>query len=145
MTSDPKPVQTPHPPIWLGGDSDGAFRRIARYADGWHGLPGGSPGARREEPTIAHFARRIERLRQIAETEGRDPATITLSIKASCQIGPDDPRPFHGSADKIVDSVQQLEALGLALVVLAPNLLPEPTRLDIVDQLASDVLPRLQS
>jgi probable F420-dependent oxidoreductase len=59
MTSDPKPVQTPHPPIWLGGDSDGAFRRIARFADGWHGLPGGSPGARREEPTIAHFARRV--------------------------------------------------------------------------------------
>jgi probable F420-dependent oxidoreductase len=145
MTSDPKPVQTPHPPIWLGGDSDGAFRRIARFADGWHGLPGGSPGARREEPTIAHFARRVQRLHQIAEAEGRDPATITLSIKASCHIGADDPRPFHGSADKIVDSVKQLEGLGLALVVLAPNLLPEPTSLDIVDQIASDVMARLQS
>ena len=73
MTSDAKPVQKPHPPIWLGGDSDGAFRRIARFADGWHGLLGGSPGARREEPTIAHFAARIQRLHQIAETEGRDP------------------------------------------------------------------------
>jgi probable F420-dependent oxidoreductase len=140
VTCDPKPVQKPHPPIWLGGDSDGAFRRIARLADGWHGLPGGSPGARREEPTIEHFAARIQRLHQIAEREGRDPASITLSIKASCQIGPDDPRPFHGSAAKIVDSLKQMEALGLELVVLAPNLLADATSLEVVDELASEVL-----
>jgi probable F420-dependent oxidoreductase len=144
MICAPKPVQKPHPPIWLGGDSDGAFRRIARYADGWHGLPGGSPGARREEPTIAHFAARIQRLHQIAESEGRDPATITLSIKASCQIGPDEPRPFHGSVNKIVDSIKQMEELGLELIVLAPNLLPEETSLDVVDQIASEIMAKVQ-
>ena len=122
---------------------DGAFRRIARLADGWHGLPGGSPGARREEPTVEHFAARIQRLHQVAEREGRDPASITLSIKASCQIGPDDPRPFHGSAAKIVDSLKQMEDLGLELVVLAPNLSAEATSLDVVDQLASEVLAAL--
>jgi len=140
LHSDPKPVQKPHPPIWLGGDSDGAFRRIARLADGWHGLPGGSPGARREEPTIEHFAARIQRLRHIAEQEGRDPGSITLSIKASCQIGADDPRPFHGSPGKVVDSLGQMEALGLELVVLAPNLLATPTPLEVVDQIASEVM-----
>jgi probable F420-dependent oxidoreductase len=31
----PKPVQKPHPPIWFGGDSDAALRRIARFGDGW--------------------------------------------------------------------------------------------------------------
>jgi probable F420-dependent oxidoreductase len=140
---DPKPVQKPHPPIWLGGDSDGAFRRIARLADGWHGLPGGSPGARREEPTIEHFAARIERLHQIAEGEGRDPASITLSIKASCHIGADDPRPFHGSPAKIIESLGQMESLGLELVVLAPNLLAEATAQDVIDQLAEEVLAKL--
>jgi len=145
VTVAPKPVQKPHPPIWLGGDSDGAFRRIARLADGWHGLPGGSPGARREDPTISNFAARVARLHQIAEREGRDPASITLSIKATCQIGADDPRPFFGSAAKIVDSLGQMEQLGLELVVLAPNLQAEPTSLDIVDQLADDVLGKLSS
>jgi probable F420-dependent oxidoreductase len=143
MTCDPKPLQQPHPPIWLGGDSDGAFRRIVRYADGWHGLPGGSPGARRVEPTLEDFAARIKRLHQISEQNGRDPATITLSIKASCQIGADDPRPLHGSVGKIVDNIKRLEELGLVLAVLAPNLLPEPTSLDVVDQIASDVMSRL--
>ena len=32
---DPKPVQKPHLPIWIGGDSDAALRRAARYGSGW--------------------------------------------------------------------------------------------------------------
>jgi probable F420-dependent oxidoreductase len=32
---DPKPVQRPHLPIWIGGDSDPALRRAARFASGW--------------------------------------------------------------------------------------------------------------
>ena len=30
------PVQTPHPPIWVGGSSEAALRRTVRYGDGWH-------------------------------------------------------------------------------------------------------------
>ncbi len=32
---EPKPVHKPHPPIWMGGDSDAALRRAARFASGW--------------------------------------------------------------------------------------------------------------
>jgi probable F420-dependent oxidoreductase len=32
---EPKPVQRPHPPIWIGGDADAALRRAARFASGW--------------------------------------------------------------------------------------------------------------
>ena len=32
---EPKPVQKPHLPIWMGGDSDAALRRAARFASGW--------------------------------------------------------------------------------------------------------------
>jgi probable F420-dependent oxidoreductase len=32
---EPKPVQSPHIPIWFGGDADAVLKRIARYADGW--------------------------------------------------------------------------------------------------------------
>ena len=31
----PKPVQTPHPPIHVGGESDAALRRVARHGQGW--------------------------------------------------------------------------------------------------------------
>ena len=32
----PKPVQKPHVPVWIGGDSPAALRRAARLGDGWH-------------------------------------------------------------------------------------------------------------
>jgi alkanesulfonate monooxygenase SsuD/methylene tetrahydromethanopterin reductase-like flavin-dependent oxidoreductase (luciferase family) len=33
---DPKPVQTPHPPLWFGGESDAALERVARVGHGWY-------------------------------------------------------------------------------------------------------------
>ena len=35
VTLNPKPVQKPHPPIWISGRSDAAMRRCARYGTGW--------------------------------------------------------------------------------------------------------------
>ena len=35
VTLDPKPVQKPHPPIWISGRSDAAMRRCARFGTGW--------------------------------------------------------------------------------------------------------------
>jgi probable F420-dependent oxidoreductase len=36
MQASPRPVQRPHPPIWVGGNSARARRRVAEYGDGWH-------------------------------------------------------------------------------------------------------------
>ncbi|MGB3351293.1 MAG: TIGR03619 family F420-dependent LLM class oxidoreductase [Mycobacterium sp.] len=35
MAFEPKPVQKPHLPIWIGGDADAALRRAAKFASGW--------------------------------------------------------------------------------------------------------------
>src|SRR5437879_13875935 len=32
----PMPLQKPRPPLYIGGASDGAYRRVARLGDGWH-------------------------------------------------------------------------------------------------------------
>lgn len=36
MQASPRPVQHPHPPIWIGGNSPRARRRVAEFGDGWH-------------------------------------------------------------------------------------------------------------
>lgn len=66
----PKPAQKPHPPILLGGHSPQVLRRVVDYCDGWLPL-----GARGES-----VLRQIQELRRLAESQGRDPKTISVSI-----------------------------------------------------------------
>lgn len=66
----PKPVQTPHPPIHVGGESDAAMRRTARLGQGWFGfnrLPEQVPEA-------------LERLDKALAAEGRTRAEIEVSV-----------------------------------------------------------------
>jgi probable F420-dependent oxidoreductase len=66
----PKPAQRPHPPILLGGESDYTLRRIVEYCDGWIPRPVGD-----FTPKGA-----IERLQRMAESKGRDPKSLMISV-----------------------------------------------------------------
>jgi probable F420-dependent oxidoreductase len=66
----PKPVQAPHPPILLGGETDHTLRRIVRYCDGW--LPRARGGF--------DAAVNVKRLVRIADEHGRDMRTLTVSV-----------------------------------------------------------------
>jgi len=59
---NPKPVQKPHPPIYIGGDTDPALRRAAKYGDGWYASPQVQP---------ADFPARLARLAEFAAGHGR--------------------------------------------------------------------------
>src|SRR5512132_1407846 len=67
----PKPVQKPRPPVWVGGDSPGAFRRVVTLADGWHAT----------SKTPAQFKEALGRLRAAADAAGRRWDTIALSLR----------------------------------------------------------------
>ena len=71
----PKPLQDPHPPIWVGGESAPALRRTARYGDAWYPI-GSNPHFPLD--TIERFTARVARLGEIASEEDRDPASISL-------------------------------------------------------------------
>src|SRR5512146_2873719 len=62
-TMAPKPVQKPHPPIWMGVGHPNAVRRAAGIADGWMG----SGGSR-----IADFAASVPILKEALAANGRD-------------------------------------------------------------------------
>ncbi len=62
VTLDPKPVQQPHPPIWISGRSEAAMKRCAKYGTGW--LP--------YMYTPEKLAMSLQRIRGYAEREDRE-------------------------------------------------------------------------
>jgi probable F420-dependent oxidoreductase len=75
---EPKPVQKPHPPIWVGGESGPALRRTARLGDGWYPI-GTNPQHRLD--SMKRFAAGVDRLRRLTREAGRDPAAVTLAYR----------------------------------------------------------------
>ena len=76
----PKPVQKPHIPLWIGGESGPALRRVVALGDCWYPI-----GANPKFPlsTVSLYAARAARLEQLAEAAGRDPATIDRAYVAN--------------------------------------------------------------
>jgi alkanesulfonate monooxygenase SsuD/methylene tetrahydromethanopterin reductase-like flavin-dependent oxidoreductase (luciferase family) len=72
-----KPVQTPHPPIWFGGDHPDAVRRTAVLADAWMGSGGSSK---------AVFARSVPILKDALEKAGRDPSAFPISKRVFMSV-----------------------------------------------------------
>jgi probable F420-dependent oxidoreductase len=68
--SYPKPAQKPHPPILLGGETDYTLRRVVEYCDGWFPRPGRG----------FDIVQQLQRLRNMAESMGRDPKTLSTSV-----------------------------------------------------------------
>ena len=70
--ADPKPIQKPHPPIWIGAGGDQMMLLVARYADVWNSAGAASPEEAGEQS---------RRLDDLCRKVGRDPAAIRRSIQ----------------------------------------------------------------
>ena len=68
--SDPKPVQTPHPPVLIGGDGARTFDRVVEFGDGW------MPIMRPNQNPVD----KIPELRRRLQQAGRDPKSAPVSI-----------------------------------------------------------------
>ncbi len=95
LESNPKPVQRPGVPIVVGGHTEGAARRAARYGDGFF------PGVSEPEKLAPLFAV----LRDECSKVGRDPAKIELTA---------------GTARIDLDTVRRYQDLGVARLTLPP-------------------------
>jgi len=82
QTAAPRPVQRPHPPIWIGGNSRLARRRVARCAQGWMPFPAPAVLSRttRTPPLESHedLARYLDELWGFVEEAGRDRSGIDV-------------------------------------------------------------------
>ena len=121
----PKPVQKPHPPIWVGGESPRAIRRAAESSDGWYPLDS-NPDSPMGEPE--QLADSLKRLRSYARKAGRDPNEIEIiyrtndyelegdgKVRTSSGAGR---RVFTGSPDDIASDIRKYQEMGVSHLVV---------------------------
>jgi probable F420-dependent oxidoreductase len=115
----PKPVQQPIP-IWVGGESAPALRRIVRYADCWYPV-----GTNPQFPmnTASRFKAGLARFHEFAEKGNRDPATLQVALRVL--VGPSnrarrtidgEGEMFTGGTADYVGDIKALQDLGVSAV-----------------------------
>ena len=137
----PHPARQPHIPIWIGGHSEAALRRVVEVGDGWHPL-GLRPPVSLYPPEMAA---RVRRLRDVAAAAGRDPATITISFKAPLKFQEAvaaGRAPLSGSPREIVEDLQAYVAAGVQHFVLDFSVPTLPEMRDVLERFAVDVRPQ---
>jgi len=123
-TIQPKPVQSPHPPIYMAAYAPKALKRVGRMADGW--MPAGVP--------LAATWQLMAQVREAALAAGRDPNALELVIYASGTIlerSPGEGRPdFVGTLDEIARDVATARDLGATEIIFEPGYGSGDLRLD---------------
>jgi len=120
----PKPIQKPHPPIFLAAYTQPAMRRVATMAEGWN--PAGVP--------IDAMSYMFGAIRQMAEDAGRDPAELSMIVRANLFLTDKpvekDRFVFTGSTAQIHDDIAACKEIGAQEVFLEVGFTPGGQSLD---------------
>jgi len=117
MRAWPKPVQTPHPPVIVGGAFPYSARRAIRYGNGW--IPQAARGAYKE------IADLIPQFRKLASEAGRDPADLTITV---------------WSPRRELDLMKRYADLGVQRVVFGVESETADKALPVIDEIAAFML-----
>ncbi len=141
VTSEPKPIQQPHPPIWAGNRGPRVLRRVAELGDGWHPV-----GA-----SFLDLEQGITQLRSLWTKAGRagQPALSYSGLfgLVTRDASRDERRlPLTGGVGQVIDDLRRLKALGFASALFRIGVhegTPQ-TMLDQLDLIAGAVLPKVR-
>jgi probable F420-dependent oxidoreductase len=124
----PRPVQSPRPPIWVGGSSPAALRRTARFADGW------LPQSLGPDPELLGTLRRLRE-------EYRSGAPLDVGGIADCLYVGSPPAGLElppgtvaGPAEQVADYLRRFAEAGVGQVQVR---FPSRTVQELCDQIAA--------
>ena len=118
MHVEPRPLQRPHPPIWVAGAGPRVIRRAVELAEGWHSL----------EPTLEDLDAGLEFMREACRRSGRpDLPHVSISFRpVHVEYGAKMPRRrsssqrklLNGTPDEAMADITELERRGVGHLVL---------------------------
>jgi probable F420-dependent oxidoreductase len=107
----PKPVQKPHPPIYMAAYTPPAMKRVAAEANGW--FPVGIP--------LSSIGPMFEGIKGMAKDAGRDPSALAVIVRANIEIHnapiQKDRVDFTGALEQIAEDIRTTQKLGAAEIV----------------------------
>ena len=150
--NEPKPVQKPHPPIWIGGGGEKVtLKLVAQYGDACN--------FNADVETVRH---KLEVLREHCETVGRDYDSVLKTLEfyailgdsreidrvaadAARRSGQDESfirswHPLHGDADRIAGIIQSYADVGIQYFIVN---LPNAFEGGVITRFAEEVFPRV--
>jgi probable F420-dependent oxidoreductase len=141
----PKPIQKPHPPIWIGGISKKAIARAVELGNGWHPV-WLSPDQMEEK---------IHYLKGVAEKKGRNLDNFVLSIRNRLRIlkttkvkKPEFTESrgeytfsFHGTTEEIIHKIKQFESIGVSHIIFDLDVENNNEMFRTIEQFAHDIMP----
>jgi probable F420-dependent oxidoreductase len=141
----PKPVQKPHPPLWIGGESPAALRRVVALGDAWYPI-----GSNPQFPldTLARYQSGVAALRAEAQRAGRDPASIELNYWASWYVegrtattSSGERQLFTGSDAEVARDIEAFRALGVRHVLFNFARATLAESLTAIERFSTEVMP----
>lgn len=117
----PLPTTPGGPPIYVGGHSPPALRRVGRQGDGWNAW----------RLTFDEISEAWEQIAAVAAETGRDASTIHVHLSEAVRLDahrlPASRRHFHGDAEQIAGDIAYAEMLGVATLglILKPGTPPD--------------------
>jgi len=135
----PKPAQKGGVPIWIGGHTSRALKRVAELGDVWHPI-GLRPPAGLDPDELA---RKREELIGYAKAYGRDGASIPVHFRAPVIVSDSENAMLIGKAAKVVADIKAYEAAGVShitcdLIATSPDQL-----MGLLERLGKEVLPKV--
>ena len=129
----PKPVQKPHPPVYMAAFAPAAMKRLATLADGWN--PVAIP--------VDGMAQMFAGVKQMAKDAGRDPSSLAMVVRANLEINDkpagDKRMIFSGTIEQIKEDIAGCKSIGAHELFFDPVFSPGAQSLDrwlsLMDQL----------
>ena len=142
----PKPVQKPHPPVWIGGESAAAMRRAIKLGEGWY--PASSNPANRLD-TAPRVAAAIEGFKTMASKAGRDPKSIALAHVVLWPVNWEAEtaisggrRTLTGTSSEMLADVDVLQRSGIGDVCVSFHAASAAEMVKRMERFAADVLAK---
>ena len=127
----PKPVQKPHPPIYMAAFTPSAMKRVAAEADAW--LPVGIP--------LSEIGAMFDRIKNMAREAGRDPSKLELIVTAGVEMHKTpiekERTEFTGTREQIGEDFATAKKLGAAEIAVYMQFLPP-------GEAAKDLIARME-